>query len=680
MSSELFDAVFYEDVDAVFASIFSDADVNASNAAGNRPLHAAAHAGNLRIAEILLRAGADPSARGRADNTPLHFAARNAHVEVAELLLNAGADPSLRNSRGFSPRDIVYAMGSPSSSSTSSLSLMYSDEKGLSERHQRLLEVLDASILRHSRVLGAPRIVLPPSQSSFPAVSPSSSSNIKSTSNPPLNPLEGPRGASFGISLLTNSGSYGEPSELTSASSVGLAPYGEGADGDISADLEHLQLRRGDVGDFEGPNSNHHENFIVRSDVSWTSTPSRSSSPMQPLIADHNTTRHGFRGGAFGHNSEFAKFYGGGSSSETFDNGVSVSSQQRDEYGGGRAVLDAVKPLIADVRKKMNASRPKLGSGGSARSLFPSDETRQRAASTKSRSGSDLLQRIQSLDSTNEDTETTIIDKISGVVSSKTQRRRPSLESELGISPSSKSSPSGSIDTSQPGYWLEVDGRQVFVKLAEDDDEDDDEDNHDNIDSDVDDKNSINDEHEDHEDDSDLGRDQGYYDHYKNQPRLHERRENMTTLHRKPADDDELDIDVDNDDALDLNLDDDCTQPEFTAHMTTSGAHHSSGNDVEDAGASSQQEDAGLQEYSVHLVPSEVGLGMQLMESGRYTCVSALHPAGPAYAAHVREGDMLIRMNDCSTEGLTVAAVKSLLSQEAAIHQDIELSFVRTLI
>jgi ankyrin repeat protein len=52
-----------------------------------QPLHIVADKGNLKIAEILLNAGADINALALGDLTPLHIAAARGHLDMVERLI-----------------------------------------------------------------------------------------------------------------------------------------------------------------------------------------------------------------------------------------------------------------------------------------------------------------------------------------------------------------------------------------------------------------------------------------------------------------------------------------------------------------------------------------------------------------------------------------------------------------
>jgi cytohesin len=65
---------------------------------GDQPLHFAAWFGRVKIAELLLEAGADINARGQFGKTPLHYAAKERSPKMVELLLRHGADTTIRDS------------------------------------------------------------------------------------------------------------------------------------------------------------------------------------------------------------------------------------------------------------------------------------------------------------------------------------------------------------------------------------------------------------------------------------------------------------------------------------------------------------------------------------------------------------------------------------------------------
>jgi ankyrin repeat protein len=79
------------------------ADVNAPQGDGATALHWAAHWNDVKVADLLMAAGA------RADNadsngvTPLHLACQNASMVMVDHLLKAGANPNLATSTGETP-------------------------------------------------------------------------------------------------------------------------------------------------------------------------------------------------------------------------------------------------------------------------------------------------------------------------------------------------------------------------------------------------------------------------------------------------------------------------------------------------------------------------------------------------------------------------------------------------
>jgi ankyrin repeat protein len=73
----------------------ADADDDADNQFGVRPVNAAAAAHDRETMRLLLEAGADPNARQQGGFTPLHEAAHTDDVEMAVLLLEHGADPAI---------------------------------------------------------------------------------------------------------------------------------------------------------------------------------------------------------------------------------------------------------------------------------------------------------------------------------------------------------------------------------------------------------------------------------------------------------------------------------------------------------------------------------------------------------------------------------------------------------
>lgn len=73
----------------------ADADDDADNPFGVRPVHAAGAAHDVETMRLLLEAGADANARQQGGFVPLHEAAHTDDVDMARLLLDHGADPAL---------------------------------------------------------------------------------------------------------------------------------------------------------------------------------------------------------------------------------------------------------------------------------------------------------------------------------------------------------------------------------------------------------------------------------------------------------------------------------------------------------------------------------------------------------------------------------------------------------
>jgi ankyrin repeat protein len=75
-----------KDAGVVRLLIERDADVNAVQTAGYRPLHQAAVSGREDLVRMLLDAGADKTARCDRGKTPADYARERGHVELAALL------------------------------------------------------------------------------------------------------------------------------------------------------------------------------------------------------------------------------------------------------------------------------------------------------------------------------------------------------------------------------------------------------------------------------------------------------------------------------------------------------------------------------------------------------------------------------------------------------------------
>ena len=67
---------------------------------GDRLLHIASAAGDIRTVELLINAGVDIDVLGDMDNTALHYARRKGHDDVARFLIDHGASSSIENRFG----------------------------------------------------------------------------------------------------------------------------------------------------------------------------------------------------------------------------------------------------------------------------------------------------------------------------------------------------------------------------------------------------------------------------------------------------------------------------------------------------------------------------------------------------------------------------------------------------
>ena len=100
LDTQLLDAVRAGDQAAVGSLIDDGADVNAGEADRTTPLHWAAYSSDLKIAELLVAAGAIPTIANRYGVQPLSIAAVGGNAALIELLLVAGADPNTVQGEG----------------------------------------------------------------------------------------------------------------------------------------------------------------------------------------------------------------------------------------------------------------------------------------------------------------------------------------------------------------------------------------------------------------------------------------------------------------------------------------------------------------------------------------------------------------------------------------------------
>jgi ankyrin repeat protein len=98
-------AIFFGHKETALLLVTSGAEVNmaSKNAMNVMPLHAAAAARQLEVAQILVERGGDVNARQQAGFTPLHEAAATGQVELASLLITRGANVNAQTDDGKTP-------------------------------------------------------------------------------------------------------------------------------------------------------------------------------------------------------------------------------------------------------------------------------------------------------------------------------------------------------------------------------------------------------------------------------------------------------------------------------------------------------------------------------------------------------------------------------------------------
>jgi len=86
-------------------------DSAAQNASKVTPLHSAAAAGHVQIAQTLLAHGANANAVQGGGFVALHAAAQNGQMEMVRLLLESGVDPGKRSDSGKTALDLAMENG-----------------------------------------------------------------------------------------------------------------------------------------------------------------------------------------------------------------------------------------------------------------------------------------------------------------------------------------------------------------------------------------------------------------------------------------------------------------------------------------------------------------------------------------------------------------------------------------
>jgi len=105
---QLFDSIKQKNPLKLQDAIDNDADVNARNFKGDRPLRYAMVFGNVDVARILIQHGAEVKDK---DILPELAAYGRGGAEMAKLLLEAGADVDEATSGGYTPLIIAAGRG-----------------------------------------------------------------------------------------------------------------------------------------------------------------------------------------------------------------------------------------------------------------------------------------------------------------------------------------------------------------------------------------------------------------------------------------------------------------------------------------------------------------------------------------------------------------------------------------
>jgi len=88
----------------------ANAEVDKQDSNGSTPLHTAAYAGHVGVAQLLLGAHAEVDRQDLAGSTALHHAARYvADEEMVQILIQAKADVNKRDTVGRTALDLVQA-------------------------------------------------------------------------------------------------------------------------------------------------------------------------------------------------------------------------------------------------------------------------------------------------------------------------------------------------------------------------------------------------------------------------------------------------------------------------------------------------------------------------------------------------------------------------------------------
>ena len=114
------EAARMRDVEGVREALASGVDVDCENGraangdGGNTALWFAAQGsaeGGLRVARVLVLAGAEINRRGEHGRTALHMAAAWGNLDVVKYLIDQGADATLRDEDGLTPAELARHSG-----------------------------------------------------------------------------------------------------------------------------------------------------------------------------------------------------------------------------------------------------------------------------------------------------------------------------------------------------------------------------------------------------------------------------------------------------------------------------------------------------------------------------------------------------------------------------------------
>jgi uncharacterized membrane protein len=112
LNEELLRAAEKGDTARVRELLEEGADVGARDTSySNTPLHWAAYAASVSVAELLIKHGADVNSRNRYGWTPLHYAACGGYRDVVKLLIKSGADVNAREVAACTPLHVAISCG-----------------------------------------------------------------------------------------------------------------------------------------------------------------------------------------------------------------------------------------------------------------------------------------------------------------------------------------------------------------------------------------------------------------------------------------------------------------------------------------------------------------------------------------------------------------------------------------